>query len=171
MATIYLADLDSRIVDVIVEREEQDNHNGRVMVAFYALTDAFIELAGEEVDIRSSRRWSELDVMAEEAAIEWSERYGSVSDRRVVFIKMFPRAEEIINILKTPQDTDWIENFSQTIDVEGFPTHWDNSLRQHALEKGYRPINVLRMHAHDPDFILKKNDVEFIKMILDTYDE
>lgn len=167
MTTIYLADLDSRIVNEIVENEDQASHIERTFHAYHILLDAFRAIAGEEVDIGSTIAYYELTALAEKAAQEWSERYGSVSDRRVVFIKMFPHAEEIIDRLKTtPAPPNWQEVFDD-LDEIGYPSSWSTELRLHALQNNYEPSRVLQNHP----FTLGPRDIRFLEGIMESYNK
>ena len=180
--TIYLADLDSRIVDDIVEHDVQNDAIERREIAYDMLLDAFATIAGEEVNIKSSDRYIDLCSMAERAAIEWTERYASRPDRRVVFIKMFPLAEEIIaTILPTPKTIDYaevmsdagsiteedIERFQRSIDSSGYPDYWTSDQRVFALQNRYNP----QVFINDPNYQVTAEDLAWINKIMEGYKE
>lgn len=173
MAEIYLTDLDTKIFAEVVEREEVNSLHTRAVIAYRNLLEAFETIADDELNIFNSHRGAALKKLADVASDDWAERFFSRPDRRAVFIRLFPKVTAIIEELKaiTPADDDWIENFAQSINEDGFPSHWSSDLRQYALREGYSPGSVLRMYEHNSNFTLNQTNVAFIKGIMDTYDE
>ena len=99
MSAIYLNDLDNDLVDALVKHEITKDSTRRVRV-MNDLISAFQAIAPDGVFIRNYSEFGDLEVLAAHAADEWVDRFGSRADRRVVLIKMFPKAEEIIATLK-----------------------------------------------------------------------
>lgn len=171
MPAIFLADLDDKLVDILVEAEII-HYDTRVLRVSNELINAFQLIAPEDVFIRNHIEFHELEMLAALAAAEWVDFFNSRVDRRVVLIRLFPEAEEIINSFIQPSnDHDWIEKFGDSIDVAGFPRHWSESLRGYAMIRGYNPSAAINKYHNDPHFTLDDNDKDFIKNIIDTHDD
>lgn len=180
MTTVYFSDLDGRIIADIVENEVQDSHNERTFHAYHMLLDTFRTIAGEDVDINGSDAYYELSDLAERAAVEWSERYASVPDRRVVFIKMFPDAEKIIATIppkqKTPDrtcmdiaealTTQQVYDFRMCLDSLGYPSYWTNEQRIFAIQNDYNAASYKRNRDY-----LTAIDVAWAILIMEGYKE
>lgn len=95
---IFLNDLDNDLVDALVKYEITKDGTRRVRVMNDLIT-AFQAIAPDGIFIRNHDEFDDLELLASHAADEWVDRFGSRADRRVVLIKMFPKAEAIIATL------------------------------------------------------------------------